>query len=139
MYIFLDPRYEQSVTVGVWHNAKVPRLWQYVRGDESLFLFLTKKIEAAGASSKKIKGIVTVPGPGGFSNVRTVAVVINALSYAGNIPTITVEPQVGESLIEMFGRGVEHLKKRKAFRFQPIIPEYGGLPHITKPKKKKLV
>lgn len=78
-----------------------------------------------------LDGVIVVHGAGRFSRVRGAVAVANALAFAKNIPIVAVPSREGEDRSSRIARG------RAALQTNPqkqIIPEYGGLPHITKPK-----
>lgn len=129
MFIFLDPRSQDQVVVGISSEANKPRFFVYQRNDRiSLLEFITKKLKPITYNPK---AIVVVPGPGGFSNVRSAATVANALGFALQIHVVAMKPKVGESHEQAFKRGI--IRAQRAKSGKPVQPIYGREPNITPP------
>jgi tRNA threonylcarbamoyladenosine biosynthesis protein TsaB len=78
-------------------------------------------------SFEKLKGLIVFRGPGSYTGLRIGASVMNTLAYALTIPIVG---QTGEAWLAV---GQQRLASGNNDRL--IIPEYGGLPNITQPKK----
>lgn len=74
-----------------------------------------------------LNGLIVFRGPGSYTGLRIGMSVMNALAYGLNIPIVG---ETGETWLDL---GVERLSKGDNDNI--VIPEYGGLPHITTPKK----
>lgn len=73
-------------------------------------------------SVNHLNALVIYKGPGSFTGLRIGVTFVNTLAYALNVP---VYGTTGDNWLE-----VKDVKAKKQ-----IIPEYGALPNITKPKK----
>lgn len=91
---------------------------------ETLHKKINQLLADQGLSLEDIKKIGVYQGPGSFTGLRIGISVANALSYGCKIPIIGA---TGESWLNtcIDSSGSQN----------PIIPEYGSDPHITKPKK----
>ncbi len=74
-----------------------------------------------------LNGLIVFRGPGSYTGLRIGMSVMNALAYGLNIPIVG---ETGETWLDL---GVERLSKGDNDNI--VIPEYGGLPHITQAKK----
>lgn len=84
-------------------------------------------LKAEAKDWQDINGIVCFKGPGSFTGLRIGITVGNTLAYSLSVPIVG---ETGEDWIKV---GLANLVKEKATNI--ILPEYGRLPHITKPKK----
>lgn len=80
-----------------------------------------------GFKLQDLTGIVFYKGPGSFTGLRIGASIANAFSYGLNIPAVGLN---GEEWVD---EGLKQLKTAKSGL--TVIPEYGSVVHITKPKK----
>ncbi|HSX41326.1 MAG TPA: tRNA (adenosine(37)-N6)-threonylcarbamoyltransferase complex dimerization subunit type 1 TsaB [Candidatus Saccharimonadales bacterium] len=76
---------------------------------------------------EKLDGLVVFRGPGSFTGLRIGATVANTIAYALKIPIVGA---LGENW-EM--DGISRLAAGETD--VQVIPEYGALPNITKPRK----
>ncbi len=79
------------------------------------------------SSFEKLAGLAVFRGPGSYTGLRIGISVMNALAYGLEIPI------VGETSNDWLAAGQKRLIQNENDRI--VIPEYGGLPHITKAKK----
>ena len=127
MWLLFDARGDRSIKAGFWDELFEPRFEEYQRQETSFLEFLEQQTEVRTA-----KGIVVIPGPGGFSTVRTAALLANLATFALKIPALTIKAKINESLAQVFKRGVCLLKSGR--RDKTVKPIYAGLPNITTPK-----
>jgi tRNA threonylcarbamoyladenosine biosynthesis protein TsaB len=78
-------------------------------------------------SFEKLTGLIVFRGPGSYTGLRIGISVVNALAYGLNIPII------GETGDNWLSLSQKRLQKNNNDTI--VIPEYGGLPHITQAKK----
>lgn len=124
MYLFLDPRAQSEIIVGITSGFGTPRFFSYQRDDKvSLLEFILKKVPTA------LHGVVIIPGPGGFSNVRSAVTLANTLGFAAKLPVISVRPKKTEESHAVFERGILMLKNGKSDK--NIRPLYLKPPNIT--------
>lgn len=92
---------------------------------------LNSKIEGilneSSISYNDLGGIAIFKGPGSFMGLRIGMSVANALAYAQQIPIVA---NGGENWLD---KSVNALLSGKNDKI--ATPEYGSLPHITKPRK----
>jgi len=104
---------------------------------EKLLLNLQKILISAKCPLVKLKGIIVVSGPGGFTSLRIGLSVANTLAWSLRIPIVGVVPKFqsvqcqGEK--ELIMLGLKKIKKIK--KFKSVMPKYGSAPHITLKKK----
>lgn len=92
-----------------------------------LLKFLEEKLQATGGSLKEVSAIGLMKGPGSFTGLRIGASVANALADGLGVPIVG---STGESWRE------DALSRLKAGENdQVILPDYGQLPNITKPRR----
>lgn len=92
---------------------------------------------------KKIKGVIVIKGPGGFTSLRIGIATANTIGYAQKIPVVGVMGDLAaraagaipESRFQegMIKEGIGKLRKMKTFK--AVMPEYGQEPNITLAKK----
>lgn len=75
-----------------------------------------------------VSGVVVYSGPGSYTGLRIGISVANALAYAYRLPIVGT---TGENWLP---DGIRALESSDAVML-PIVPNYGGQPHITAPKK----
>jgi len=74
-----------------------------------------------------LSGLVVFRGPGSFTGLRIAATVMNTLADSLAIPIVGTLGNKWES------DGLGLLKRNKNHRL--VLPEYGSLPNVTRPKK----
>ena len=74
-----------------------------------------------------ISGIVVFRGPGSFTSLRIGITTVNAIAYAQHIPLVGV---IGDTWRQ---DGIDRLVSGEDDRI--VLPEYGGEPHVTPPRK----
>jgi tRNA threonylcarbamoyladenosine biosynthesis protein TsaB len=94
---------------------------------DTIHLKLKGLLGGQNKSLKDISGIVVFKGPGSFTGLRIGMSVANALAYSLGVP---VAAAGGEDWIQ---DGMTRLQEHP--KTQPVTPEYGQDPHITKPRK----
>lgn len=80
----------------------------------------------------ELDGIIVATGPGGFSSTRLGVTVANELSYTWEIKVAGVLKPEEKSDEIALKEGIMKLTEIK--EWQPVAPEYGRAPNITKPK-----
>ena len=88
-----------------------------------LELFLSNN----NSSFKQLTGLAVFRGPGSYTGLRIGISVMNALDYGLSIPI------AGELEKNWLEKAQQRLQKGENDKI--VIPEYGGLPHITVAKK----
>ncbi|MFH1598008.1 MAG: tRNA (adenosine(37)-N6)-threonylcarbamoyltransferase complex dimerization subunit type 1 TsaB [Patescibacteria group bacterium] len=133
MYLFINTAEQNRITVGLIESDFLfdkiiePCQWQE---SEKLVPLINRVIKKNKLTLKKLKGIIVVKGPGGFTSLRIGVITANTLSYSLKIPVVGV--RLGQGMIK---QGIKRIKKLRSFRI--IEPHYGRPPNITKPKKNK--
>jgi tRNA threonylcarbamoyladenosine biosynthesis protein TsaB len=84
-------------------------------------------LKQAGSTKKDIEGVVVFKGPGSFTGLRISVSVANAIGYALKVPVVGV---MGEDWLKS---GIDGLDSTPIGKI--VLPEYGGEPNITKPRK----
>lgn len=79
------------------------------------------------SSFDELTGLIVFRGPGSYTGLRIGITFMNSLAYGLAIPL------VGEQADDWLAKGFMRLRKKQNDRI--VLPEYGGLPHITTPKK----
>jgi tRNA threonylcarbamoyladenosine biosynthesis protein TsaB len=105
---------------GEWQDFS----WQ---ADRTLADNILGKIQDSAGSVADINGIIVYQGPGSYTGLRIGLTVANTLAESLAIPIVGV---AGESWKE---DGESRLEKGDNDRI--VMPVYGGLPHITTPRK----
>lgn len=118
--LFIDPTVDPNYTALV-EEGKVTELQPSGR----LHASALDKIE-------NLDGVIVVHGAGRFSRVRGAVAVANALEFAKKIPIVAIASREGETVLDQIARGRTKLKNDPQ---KQIVPQYGGEPHITMPKK----
>ena len=102
--------------------------WESGRGlAKGILNFLDQEISFREKSWSDVTGLVVFKGPGSFTGLRIGATVFNTIAYSRGIPV------VGASGADWRKVGVERLEAGEDDRV--VLPEYGGTPNITQPKK----
>lgn len=110
---------------GQWFDAD----WQ---ADRQLAKLLLGKIEQAvqargGQGVRDLSGIIIVEGPGSYTGLRIGLTVANTLADSMSIPIVGVQGDTWRI------DGVRRIEAGENDRL--VMPVYGGLPHITTPRK----
>lgn len=108
----------------VWHEYE----WEAGRRlAKELLTYLQEALEKSATSIDEVSGIVAYQGPGSFTGLRIGLTVVNTLASAKHIPI------VGETGEQWRQHGLERLSHGE--NDELVMPEYGGDPHITTPRK----
>lgn len=94
---------------------------------KGLLGYIQEQLQAHGKSWDDISGIVAFQGPGSFTGLRIGLTVLNTLADANAIPI------VGTTGIDWQEAGILRLESKENDKI--VLPEYGGEPHITQPRK----
>jgi len=78
---------------------------------------------------KKLKGIICVIGPGGFTSLRIGIATANAMAWALNIPIIGIENKDNLDNLNLINKNYKKIIKIK--NFKQVLPKYGSEPNIT--------
>ncbi len=100
---------------------------------EKLLPAIDSLLKSKKIGFKKLKGIIAVKGPGGFSSVRAGVVVGNTMAWALNIPIIGFKLSEFKNLEDLIKKGRKKLKEAKPGKI--VLPFYDKEPNIGKPKK----
>lgn len=131
MYLFFDTSGQQSHRISLVSQEGVSKQEVIVEAD--LEVSLLPAIDALlideGVSMSTVKGIIVVSGPGGFTSLRIGLSVANAFGWALGIPVVGVEKKEGATTKEEY---VQEGLQKIPQNFQPVMPQYGREPNITK-------
>jgi tRNA threonylcarbamoyladenosine biosynthesis protein TsaB len=89
--------------------------------------YLKEKLAEAGKGWTDITGIVAYKGPGSFTGLRIGLTVLNTLTRAEHIPIVGTSGEAWQQ------EGIARLIASE--NDEIVLPEYGGEPHITTPRK----
>ncbi|MBU4481991.1 hypothetical protein L6278_01160 [Candidatus Parcubacteria bacterium] len=78
----------------------------------------------------KLKGIIAIIGPGGFTSLRIGIAAANTMAWALNIPIVGVNNKNNLDSLTLINKSVKLITSKKAFKKQ-ILPKYGKEPNIT--------
>lgn len=93
---------------------------------ETLHAKIRDLLHGYGKDWSQVAGLVFYKGPGSFTGLRIGAATVNALSVGGGIAL------VGSTGPDWIQQGIEKLDQG---RTEIVVPDYGGDPHVTRPKK----
>ncbi len=134
MWLYLDARSETRVTAGFSDHLARPEFFIYDREKESSLLgFIVEKLSQFQSQLSRVRGLVVVPGPGGFSTVRLVVIFANLLNFSQGLPILKMEGK-DQDQKQLFDQGIKLLEQGKRTKF--IVPFYSGQPNISIKKKK---
>jgi tRNA threonylcarbamoyladenosine biosynthesis protein TsaB len=94
---------------------------------QTIHIKLEEALKQLEKKFNEIEGVAVYKGPGSFTGLRIGLSVANALAYSLHIAIIGVG---GE---EWINGSIEELVQGRDQK--QVMPEYGALPHITKPRK----
>jgi len=127
MIIALDtstPTCHLFVYTDTWHEHQ----WDAGRGlAKGLLGFMQTAITEYGHFPEDVTGIISLQGPGSYTGLRIGITVLNTIASAQAIPIVGV---TGE---DWLAAGLVRLNAEQDDRL--VMPEYGGEPHITTPRK----
>lgn len=102
--------------------------WQAHRElSDTILINITNLLANQQRKLPDLTGIVVFKGPGSFTGLRIGMSVANTLAYGLSIPVVA---ETGEQWV---AKGLKRLQTGD--NDQPALPEYGGEPNITKPRK----
>lgn len=102
-------------------------LWQADRQlSTTIHTKINQLLEDNELDLNTLSGLIVFKGPGSFTGLRIGITVANGLGYSLNIPV------VGATGANWTTVGLEQLKSAKNGKW--VVPEYGALPNVTKPK-----
>jgi tRNA threonylcarbamoyladenosine biosynthesis protein TsaB len=93
----------------------------------TIHLKIKQLLEKHGYKLKDLEGLIAYEGPGSFTGLRIGLSVANTLSYSLSIPI------VGARGTNWQKSGNSKLKE--GLNQNSVMPHYGALPHITRPRK----
>jgi len=79
--------------------------------------------------ARKLKGIISVIGPGGFTSLRIGIATANAMAWALNIPIVGIENKDNLDNLNLINKNYKKIIKLK--KFKQVLPKYGQEPNIT--------
>jgi len=107
-----------------WHDYQ----WEAGRSlANNLLGYLDEIFKKESSSFSDISGIIAYQGPGSFTGLRIGLTVFNTLADSLSVPIVGV---TGDDWKQ---QGVQRLNSSE--NDQLVMPEYGGVPHITTPRK----
>ncbi len=95
--------------------------------EQDILIRIKNSMKKTNKSWQDIDGLVIFAGPGSFTGLRIGFAVFNALAFSLSIPNVS---SGGD---EWLRDGICKLAQTEAPSI--LIPEYGGKPNITKPRK----
>ncbi|HPA25781.1 MAG TPA: hypothetical protein PLK76_03415 [bacterium] len=145
MYLFLNPTHQHFFTLALINKNGQILVYKKIKAEyrqaEKLLIEIDKIVGAKNLLTK-LKGLIVVSGPGGFTSLRIGLATANALAWSLQIPIIGLESkytmQDEEEIFEqsfkendekMIKIGFNKFKKVKTFK--QVLPKYGSEPHIT--------
>jgi tRNA threonylcarbamoyladenosine biosynthesis protein TsaB len=103
-------------------------IWQADRKlADNINLKISELLNRNNLELNDIKGFIIFKGPGSFTGLRISISVFNTMAYSLRIPI------VGETGDNWLKKGLDRLHKGSNDKL--ILPEYGGEPNISVPKK----
>lgn len=94
---------------------------------KELLTYLQEALAAHDTRLDELRGIVAYQGPGSFTGLRIGLTVVNTLASAQRIPIVGVTGNDWQQ------RGLTRLQQGD--NDELVMPEYGGEPNITTPRK----
>ncbi|HEY8992369.1 MAG TPA: tRNA (adenosine(37)-N6)-threonylcarbamoyltransferase complex dimerization subunit type 1 TsaB [Candidatus Microsaccharimonas sp.] len=94
---------------------------------KGLLGYLHDNLQKHGKTWTDISGIVAFKGPGSFTGLRIGLTVLNTFADSESIPIVGTTGDDWQSI------GIARLEKGE--NDELVMPEYGGEPHITTPRK----
>lgn len=95
--------------------------------EQDILIRIKNSMQKIDRTWRHIDGLVIFAGPGSFTGLRIGFAVFNALAFSLTIPNVS---SGGDTWLE---DGISQLIQTKVPSI--LVPEYGGQPNITKPKK----
>lgn len=128
MILLLDtstPVCKLSFVEGEWHYDDE---WESGRSlAKGLLGYLQDSLAKNDKTWKDVSGIVAYKGPGSFTGLRIGLTVLNTFADSESVPI------VGTTGDDWQMAGLARLEKGE--NDELVMPEYGGEPHITTPRK----
>lgn len=132
-YILIIDTSDKETGIGlVGENLNSIQIWISEKNQsQELLPNIDKLLRENKIKPEELKWISINLGPGSFTGLRVGISVANAFGYALNIPVIGVDHLEGSAQ-----KRVIQLSKLKTTntKFGQVLPTYGKLPDITKPK-----
>ena len=94
---------------------------------KGLLGYLESNLNRHGKTWKDISGIVAFKGPGSFTGLRIGLTVLNTFADSEKVPIVGVTSEDWQAA------GLARLEAGE--NDELVMPEYGGEPHITTPRK----
>lgn len=109
------------------HQQLATKIWEAHRIlADTIHINIVDVLMIGGVRLHELNGVSVFKGPGSFTGLRIGISVANALSYSLNIP---ITSGMGEAWVT---ESINALLQKQNERV--VVPEYGALPSITKPK-----
>jgi tRNA threonylcarbamoyladenosine biosynthesis protein TsaB len=93
---------------------------------ETIHLKIKGLLNSQQKTLQNVEGIVAFQGPGSFTGLRIGLTVANALADSLKVPIVAAQTEAWVQI------GINRLQSGENQAL--IVPEYGALPNITKPK-----
>lgn len=105
-------------------------IWQAHRQlAETVHNKIKQLLAKPGKTVHDLTGVIVFRGPGSFTGLRIGVSVANALAASLDIPI------VGASGDDWLKQGLNTAELTRSAYDAPVLPHYGGEPHITTPRK----
>lgn len=132
MILLLDSTRSSELRVGFFARRLVMLTRRFEQPASSELLKLVDELlRKYKQTVRDVRGIVVASGPGPFSALRTACALANALSFVLKIPAAGVSGEL--SMKQLVKQGRKKLARAKLD--VPVVPYYGKLPNITRPKR----
>jgi tRNA threonylcarbamoyl adenosine modification protein YeaZ len=124
----------EETFLGLYDN-KWLELIEWEAGRElsaQILIKLEEVYKRAGKEFNETTGVIVSKGPGSFTGLRIGLSIANAFAYSLKIPIVGLAKITDNE--KLLKKGQEALREKTTFD-EPVTPEYGREPNISKPKK----
>lgn len=131
MYLIINTIDDKSIEVILAKNQddfKIKKVSGERRQSEKLLVAIERIMKDGKVTSKKLKGIAVVSGPGGFTSVRIGVAAANALAYAWKLPVVGLEKKEFTDNGELVAKALSKMEKKKVGGI--VVPVYDREPNI---------
>jgi len=131
MYLFVNTSNYENIFLALVDNKADILVKKNIRAKYQQSEKLLENInKILNKNIKKLKGIICVIGPGGFTSLRIGIATANAMAWALNIPIVGIENKQALDNLTLIKKGYKLIKDKKTFKKQ-ALPKYGKEPNIT--------
>lgn len=132
MILIMDTAGDRAF-IGLWDDKWLAKIdWEAGRSLSSeIILKLEDQFKKSGKTFEETSSVIVAKGPGSFTGLRIGLSVANALAYGLKIPIVGVADKTNYD--DILKAGQKLLVNETKF-IDPVTPEYGREPNISKPK-----